>query len=182
MMVCSGPHQMMFPKALASVPSLANSPHTPMAARFRTPPSPAPRKPRAKPGKAGAAPWRTARRSRTNACTFRRTRHKRLISPPKSACWSRSTPTSALRTRYWSHRFRAPSMQRCRPCALSAPMAGKRRISGPLVRVSISVTVKRGDRMETGSDGRGGRMPLAQFLEEDGWRALPPTRHCARRS
>jgi len=40
----------------------------------------------------------------------------------------------------------------------------------PLVRVSISVTVKRGDRMETGSDGRGGRMPLAQFLEEDGWR------------
>ena len=41
----------------------------------------------------------------------------------------------------------------------------------PLVRVSISVTVKRGDRMETGNDGRGGRMPLAQFLEEDGWRA-----------
>lgn len=41
----------------------------------------------------------------------------------------------------------------------------------PLVRVSISVTVKRGDRMETGSDGRGGRMPLAQFLKEDGWRA-----------
>ncbi len=41
----------------------------------------------------------------------------------------------------------------------------------PLVRVNVQVTVKRGDRMETGSDGRGGRVPLAEFLTEAQWRA-----------
>lgn len=40
----------------------------------------------------------------------------------------------------------------------------------PLVRVNVQVTVKRGDRMETGSDGRGGRLPLDQFLADDAWR------------
>jgi TldD protein len=41
----------------------------------------------------------------------------------------------------------------------------------PLVRVNVQVTVKRGDRMETGSDGRGGRRPLDEFMVEDVWRA-----------
>ena len=41
----------------------------------------------------------------------------------------------------------------------------------PLVRVNVQVTVQRGDRMETGSDGRGGRVPLDEFLAEDAWRA-----------
>lgn len=41
----------------------------------------------------------------------------------------------------------------------------------PLVRVNVQVTVQRGERMETGSDGRGGRVPLDEFLQEGAWRA-----------
>ena len=40
----------------------------------------------------------------------------------------------------------------------------------PLVRVNVQVTVQRNGRMETGSDGRGGRLPLDKFLEEDAWK------------
>ncbi len=41
----------------------------------------------------------------------------------------------------------------------------------PLVRVNVQVTVRRNDRMETGSNGQGGRLPLDKFLEENSWRA-----------
>jgi TldD protein len=41
----------------------------------------------------------------------------------------------------------------------------------PLVRVNVQVTVRKGERMEIGSDGRGGRLPLAEFLEDNSWRA-----------
>lgn len=40
----------------------------------------------------------------------------------------------------------------------------------PLVRVNVQVTVQRGERMETGSDGRGGRVPLDAFLADASWR------------
>ena len=41
----------------------------------------------------------------------------------------------------------------------------------PLVRVNVSVTVRDGDRMETGSHGHGGRRPLAPYLDESSWKA-----------
>ncbi len=41
----------------------------------------------------------------------------------------------------------------------------------PLVRINVAVTVKSGDKMENGSNGRGGRMLLVSFLDEAAWRA-----------
>jgi len=41
----------------------------------------------------------------------------------------------------------------------------------PLVRINVSVTVRNGDKMESGSNGRGGRSLLAPFLSDSAWRA-----------
>lgn len=41
----------------------------------------------------------------------------------------------------------------------------------PLVRINVAVTVLSGDKMETGSNGRGARALLAPFLDESAWRA-----------
>lgn len=41
----------------------------------------------------------------------------------------------------------------------------------PLVRVNVSVTVADGDKMENGSNGRGGRQLLLPFLDEAAWKA-----------
>lgn len=41
----------------------------------------------------------------------------------------------------------------------------------PLVRLNISVVVKQGDRMETGSSGAGGRVSYAGYLTEANWKA-----------
>jgi len=41
----------------------------------------------------------------------------------------------------------------------------------PLVRINVSVTVASGDKMESGSNGRGGRALLAPYLTESAWRA-----------
>ncbi len=41
----------------------------------------------------------------------------------------------------------------------------------PLVRINVAVTVLSGDKMETGSNGRGARALLAPFLTESAWRA-----------
>jgi TldD protein len=41
----------------------------------------------------------------------------------------------------------------------------------PLVRINVAVTVVSGDKMETGSNGRGGRALLAPFLSEAAWRS-----------
>jgi len=40
----------------------------------------------------------------------------------------------------------------------------------PLIRVNVSVTVRDGDRMETGSHGRGGRVLLLPYLDETAWK------------
>ncbi len=40
----------------------------------------------------------------------------------------------------------------------------------PLVRLNVSVVVGDGDKMETGSDGAGGRVGYARFLEPASWR------------
>jgi TldD protein len=40
----------------------------------------------------------------------------------------------------------------------------------PLVRLNVSVVVGEGDRMETGSDGVGGRVGYARFMEPAAWR------------
>ncbi len=39
----------------------------------------------------------------------------------------------------------------------------------PLVRLNVSVTVGKGDRMESGSYGAGGRLGFAVFVEPDAW-------------
>ncbi len=39
----------------------------------------------------------------------------------------------------------------------------------PLVRLNVSVTVGKGDRMESGSYGAGGRLGFAAFVEPDAW-------------
>jgi TldD protein len=41
----------------------------------------------------------------------------------------------------------------------------------PLVRLNVAVVVAEGERMETGSDGRGGRLSFERFLEPLSWRA-----------
>ncbi|MFI4987206.1 MAG: TldD/PmbA family protein, partial [Alphaproteobacteria bacterium] len=41
----------------------------------------------------------------------------------------------------------------------------------PLVRLNVSIVVGEGERMETGSDGRGGRVSFAQLLEPANWQA-----------
>ena len=41
----------------------------------------------------------------------------------------------------------------------------------PLVRINVAVTVLSGDKMETGSNGRGARALLTPFLDESAWRA-----------
>ena len=41
----------------------------------------------------------------------------------------------------------------------------------PLVRINVAVTVRDGDKMENGSNGRGGRSLLAPFMAESAWRA-----------
>ena len=41
----------------------------------------------------------------------------------------------------------------------------------PLVRINVAVTVRDGDKMENGSNGRGGRSLLSPFLAESAWRA-----------
>jgi TldD protein len=41
----------------------------------------------------------------------------------------------------------------------------------PLVRLNISVVVGEGDRMETGSEGRGGRLGYDQLLDPANWRS-----------
>lgn len=41
----------------------------------------------------------------------------------------------------------------------------------PLVRINVAITVKQGDRMESGSNGRGGRSLLLPFLSEANWQA-----------
>lgn len=41
----------------------------------------------------------------------------------------------------------------------------------PLVRLSTSIVMKEGDRQETGSDGRGGRIDFFEFFESDIWQA-----------
>ena len=41
----------------------------------------------------------------------------------------------------------------------------------PLVRINVSITVKQGDRMESGSNGRGARSLLLPFLSESNWQA-----------
>jgi TldD protein len=41
----------------------------------------------------------------------------------------------------------------------------------PLVRLSVSVVVAEGDRMETGSSGAGGRVPYERYLDPAQWRA-----------
>ncbi|HYC04098.1 MAG TPA: metalloprotease TldD [Azospirillaceae bacterium] len=41
----------------------------------------------------------------------------------------------------------------------------------PLVRLNVSVVVGEGDRMETGSNGAGGRMAYQRYMEPDSWRA-----------
>lgn len=40
----------------------------------------------------------------------------------------------------------------------------------PLVRLNVSVVVGEGDKMETGSDGAGGRVGYARFMEPTSWR------------
>jgi len=40
----------------------------------------------------------------------------------------------------------------------------------PLVRLNVSVVVGEGDKMETGSDGAGGRVGYARFMEPASWR------------
>ena len=40
----------------------------------------------------------------------------------------------------------------------------------PLVRLNVSVVVGEGDKMETGSDGAGGRVGYARFMEPSAWR------------
>ena len=42
----------------------------------------------------------------------------------------------------------------------------------PLVRLNVSVVVGDGDRLETGSHGGGGRIPVDRLLEPDYWRAM----------
>ena len=41
----------------------------------------------------------------------------------------------------------------------------------PLVRVNVTVVAAEGERMETGSDGRGGRVSFERFLDPASWRA-----------
>src|SRR5690606_26742835 len=41
----------------------------------------------------------------------------------------------------------------------------------PLVRLSVSVVVADGDRMETGSHGAGGRVTYDAYLDPDAWKA-----------
>ena len=41
----------------------------------------------------------------------------------------------------------------------------------PLVRVNVTVVVAEGERMETGSDGRGGRVSFEAYLAPESWRA-----------
>jgi len=41
----------------------------------------------------------------------------------------------------------------------------------PLVRLNIQVVVKKGDRMETGSSGAGGRVSYREYLTEANWKA-----------
>lgn len=41
----------------------------------------------------------------------------------------------------------------------------------PLVRINVAITVKQGDRMESGSNGRGARSLLLPFLSESNWQA-----------
>ena len=41
----------------------------------------------------------------------------------------------------------------------------------PLVRINVAITVKQGERMESGSNGRGGRSLLLPFLGEANWQA-----------
>lgn len=41
----------------------------------------------------------------------------------------------------------------------------------PLVRLNISVVCKKGDRMETGSSGAGGRVSYGMYLTESNWKA-----------
>jgi TldD protein len=41
----------------------------------------------------------------------------------------------------------------------------------PLVRLNISVVCKKGDRMETGSSGAGGRVSYGMYLTETNWKA-----------
>jgi TldD protein len=50
---------------------------------------------------------------------------------------------------------------------------GGRRVADirPLVRLSISIVVGEGDRMETGSSGAGGRVTYDRYLEPQQWRA-----------
>ncbi len=41
----------------------------------------------------------------------------------------------------------------------------------PLVRINVAITVKQGDRMESGSNGRGARSLLLPFISEANWQA-----------
>ena len=41
----------------------------------------------------------------------------------------------------------------------------------PLVRLNVNVVVEKDGRMESGSSGAGGRLPYAQFIAENAWKA-----------
>jgi TldD protein len=49
------------------------------------------------------------------------------------------------------------------------PGGERRRDIRPLVRLNVSVVVGEGDRQESGSDGAGGRLGYAQFIDPENW-------------